>query len=110
MKSVRRKASRMNTLLSAIFKFCTTNQPLLFSKAKCVCVKGVHGITASEVYFLVLFIPHESVWAKYYVRLSGVFRNVLRAGEKQSLSSILLFSRGYPQILDHQPGIFVQTA
>ena len=26
MKSVRRKASRMNTLLSAIFKFCTTNQ------------------------------------------------------------------------------------
>ena len=30
LKSVRRKASRMNTLLSAIFKFCTTNQ--LFKK------------------------------------------------------------------------------
>ena len=28
LEKVRRKASRMNTLLSAIFKFCTTNQLL----------------------------------------------------------------------------------
>ena len=47
MKSVRRKASRMNTLLSTIFKFCTTNHLFEYvflwqtaARLKCCTVKN----------------------------------------------------------------------
>ena len=53
LESVRRKATRMNTLLSAIFKFCTTNQ--LFKKISMHCFptwrlaqKGWHGEQATK--------------------------------------------------------------
>ena len=112
MKSVRQKASRMNTLLSAIFKFCTTNQLFKYFRRrysdqqlkilnKLVKARGKIRSAISQTAFLKASIGQRTLpkFVKFQIEKSSVLQtpNIERAfmhDEIEKSKSLITFLKG----------------